>query len=166
MTISSNPILDKLRKPLLALTVTAAATAGISKHEGFREAAYTPVVGDVATIGGGTTVYPDGSRVKIGDKITRKQAEEYLMHDLGKFSTAIKSCVKVPLSQNEFDAYLSLTYNIGSNAFCKSTLVKKLNTFDYEGACKQILIWDKFNGKALRGLSERRKQEYDLCIKP
>ena len=75
----------------------------------------------------------------------------------------MKSCVKVPLSQNEYDGFVSLTYNNGGQAFCNSTLVKKLNTYDYEGACKEILKWDKFRGKSLKGLTKRRVQEYKQC---
>jgi len=157
---------DKLRKPILALVISAAGTTAIINHEGIRLDAYRPLPTDSVTIGVGTTVYPDGTRVQMGDKITRKQAEEFLKHDLNKFHNAIKSCVKVPLSQNEYDAYISLTYNIGGNAFCKSTLVRKLNTYDYEAACKEILKWDKFKGQPLKGLTNRRTEEYNLCIKP
>ena len=68
------------------------------------------------------------------------------------------------MHQYEFDAYVSLTYNIGSQAFCKSTLAKKLITYDYEGACKEILKWDKFKGNPLPGLTKRRTEEYHACI--
>ena len=123
-----------MRKPVAALIVSAAAVAGISQHEGTLLNAYIGVKGDVPTIGTGTTVYPDGKPVQLGDKITRKQAEEYLRYDLGKFQAGIYKCVKVPLYQYEYDAYVSLTYNIGNSAFCGSTLVKKLNQYDYEQA--------------------------------
>jgi lysozyme len=73
-------------------------------------------------------------------------------------------CIKVPISQGEFEAYVSLTYNIGSGAFCRSTLVKKLNTYDYQGACKEILKWSYFKGKQLPGLVKRRNEEYRLCV--
>jgi lysozyme len=76
----------------------------------------------------------------------------------------MKRCVKVPLHQYEYDAYLSLTYNIGEGAFCRSTLVRKLNAGDYEGACKQILRWNNFQGRPLRGLTIRREKEYAMCI--
>jgi lysozyme len=64
----------------------------------------------------------------------------------------------------EFDAYVSLTYNIGEGAFCRSTLAKKLNSGDYQGACAEILKWNKFNGKPLNGLTKRRQQEYEKCL--
>jgi lysozyme len=69
----------------------------------------------------------------------------------------------VPISQNEYDAYLDFTYNVGIGNFCHSTLNKKLNAGDYIGACKELLKWDKVNGKALPGLTKRRQEEYEKC---
>jgi lysozyme len=156
---------DKLRKPLVALVISSALVLGVSKHEGFKENAYRPLPNDILSLGHGSTRHPDGSPIKATDTITRKQAEDYLKHDLSKFSNQISKCIKVPVSQYEYEAYVSLTYNIGAGAFCSSTLVRKLNRYDYEGACKEILRWNKFQGQEVRGLTNRRQQEYDLCIK-
>lgn len=155
---------EKLRKPIIALVVSVAGLGGIAMHEGYRDEAYIPVPGDVATIGYGSTTYQDGSKVKIGDTITRKAATELLGNKVNMFERQVKSCVKTPLMQYEYDAYMSLTYNIGGQAFCSSTLVRKLNIYDYEGACQEILKWDKFKGKALQGLTNRRQQEYKQCL--
>lgn len=146
------------RTQLASLTLSAAALVGIALHEGYRDNAYIPVPGDVPTIGFGTT---DG--VKLGDRTTPPQALARALQDVQKFEGALKQCVTVPLHQHEYDAYISLSYNIGSGAFCGSTLVRKLNAGDYAGACKEILRWDKFKGKPLRGLTLRRQQEYRLC---
>ena len=95
-----------------------------------------------------------------------------------KFEGALKQCVRVPLHQHEYDAYVSLAYNIGpgkdgvADGFCwlkrggPSTLVRRLNAGDYEGACRSILEWDKFGNppKPLRGLTVRRQQEYQQCM--
>ena len=67
------------------------------------------------------------------------------------------------MRQYEYDAFVSLAYNVGENAFCKSTLVRKLNAGDYAGACREILKWDKFRGQPLRGLTMRRQDEYQKC---
>jgi len=158
-------VLKNNRKPLAAIAIAASLVAGIKVSEGYRDGAYYPVKGDVPTIGYGTTKYPDGSSVKIGDKVTRKQAEELLANDIQGFRKAMIACIKVPLTENEAEAYTSLAYNIGSSAFCKSTLVRKLNTYDYQGACQEILKWDKFQGKPLKGLTNRREAEYKLCIR-
>ena len=141
------------------LTASAAALVGLLAHEGYKEEAYIPVPGDVPTIGFGTT-----KGVKMGDKTDPVKAIKRAYEDMQKFEGAIKRCVKVPLYQHEYDAYLSLLYNIGDNAFCNSTLVRFLNQGQYDQACKQILRWDKFQGKPLRGLTVRREQEYKKCL--
>jgi len=117
------------------------------------------VAGDVPTIGFGTT-----SGVKPGDRITPTQALSRAMADIQQYEGAVKQCVKVPLTQNEYDAFISLSYNIGTGAFCRSTLVKKLNQQQYTEACQEILKWDKFNGKPLAGLTKRRQEEYLKCL--
>lgn len=148
-----------LRTNVSALALSASALLGIVVHEGYVSVAYVPVAGDVPTIGFGTT-----EGVKIGDKIDPVTALKRAMTDVQKFEGALKTCVKVPLHQYEYDAYISLSYNIGASAFCKSTLVKLLNESNYEEACKQILRWDKFRGKPLKGLTIRRQSEYEQCI--
>jgi lysozyme len=147
------------RQDIAAITLSATALVAIVIHEGYRGDAYIPVAGDVPTIGFGTT-----SGVKLGDRTTPEKALQVAMKDVQNFEGAVKSCVGVPLTQNEYDAYISLSYNIGTGAFCRSTLVKKLNTKDYVGACNEILKWDKFNGKPLAGLTKRRQEEYTKCL--
>ena len=119
----------------------------------------------VWTIGIGTTVYPNGLKVKKGDKCTQEQALEYLQHDLKSFEKTVNDSVKVDLTQNQFDALVSLTYNIGSTAFKNSTLLKKLNAKDYAGAADQFLVWNKGGGKVLKGLVRRRDAERALFLK-
>ena len=120
---------------------------------------------NVWTIGIGTTVYPNGVKVKKGDKCTLEQALEYLQHDLKSFEKTVNESVKVPLSQNQFDALVSLTYNIGQTAFSNSTLLKKLNAKDYQGAADQFPRWNKAKGKVLNGLTRRRAAERALFLK-
>lgn len=147
------------RRTLAALSLSAIGFAGIVAHEGYSERAITPVPGDVPTIGFGTT-----AGVKPGDRITPPRAVARALTDVQQFEGALKRCVTVPLAQHEYDAYLSLAYNIGPRAFCGSTLVKKLNTQDYAAACNEILKWDKFNGQPLRGLTARRQAENRQCL--
>lgn len=157
--------LQKARKPLIALSVSAALITSVANYEGFREDAYIPVPGDKVTYGHGFTTRPDGSPVKIGDIITKQESTNRLGKELLHYKNDISKCIHVPLTQYEVEAYTSLSFNIGVGAFCKSTLVKKLNAYDYDGACKEILKWDKFKGKALKGLTARRQQEYYTCIR-
>lgn len=152
------------RQGVAALVLSASALIGIAVHEGYREEAYVPVPGDVPTIGFGSTTNLDGSPVRLGQRTTSVEALKRLGKDIEKFETAVKNCAAVPMYQYEFDAYVSLTYNIGPNAFCKSTLAKKLLQYDYEGACKEILRWDRFQGKPLKGLTIRRQEEYKTCM--
>lgn len=147
------------RYAVSSLVVSAAALIGIAVSEGYRGEAYVPVKGDVATIGFGST-----GGVKMGDKTTPERALVTLLKDVDHHANGIKACIKVPLYQHEFDAYTSLAYNIGVNAFCKSTLAKKLNTGEYASACAEILRWDKFRGKPLKGLTLRRQAEYKTCM--
>lgn len=146
------------RKDVAAISLSATALVAIVLHEGYKENAYIPVAGDIPTIGFGTT-----SGVKLGDRTSPEKALQVALRDIQKFEGALKQCVKVPLSQGEYDVYISLSYNIGSSSFCRSTLVKKLNQQDYQGACQEILRWDQFKGKRLPGLTKRRQEEYIKC---
>jgi len=148
-----------MRKAVVALSVSIAAFIGILTHEGYRESAYIPVQGDVPTIGFGTT-----KNVKIGDKITPEKALVRALQDISMFESGIKQCVKVPLHQYEYDAYVSLSYNIGTNAFCKSTLVKLLNQEKYTEACNQIKRWVYSGGVKYQGLVNRREREHKQCL--
>lgn len=136
----------------------------ISSFEDIRLNAYDDGVG-IWTIGIGTTVYPNGVKVKKGDKCTLKQAKEYFAHDLKRFECSVNNLVKVPLSQNQFDALVSLTYNIGQTAFSNSTLLKKLNAKDYRGAADQFQQWNRGGGKVMKGLVRRREAERALFLK-
>ena len=147
------------RRMVASITLSASALVGIALHEGYSDKAYEPVKGDVPTIGFGTT-----GGVKAGDTITPPKALVRALTDIQNFEGALKKCVKVPLHQYEYDAYISLAYNIGQNAFCSSTIVKRLDMGDYAGACDGILMWNKFKGKPLRGLTIRRQQEYQQCM--
>lgn len=146
------------RIKLASLGLSAAALVGIATFEGYSPTTYLDIIG-VPTIGFGTT-----HGVKPGDKTDPVKALQRKLSDVQKFEGAIKQCVTVPLHQYEYDAYLSLAYNIGSGAFCGSSLVKKLNAEDYTGACREILRWNRAGGKVVRGLSVRREKEYRTCI--
>lgn len=148
--------MSRIKPTLLALS--ASALVGIAVHEGYRGEAYRPLAEDVPTIGFGTT-----EGVEMGDRITPERALVRLLNDANKFERAVKRCAPVPMYQHEFDAYVSLTYNIGEGAFCKSTLVRLLNQQKYEEACQQILRWDRFNGRPLPGLTKRRQEEFKKC---
>jgi lysozyme len=151
--------MNRPRVLVTAITLSAAALVGLLTHEGYSDKTIIPIKNDKPTIGFGTT---DG--VKMGDTTTPVKALTRALQDVQKFEGALKNCVKVPLHQYEYDAYINLTYNIGGRAFCSSTLVKKLNAQDYNGACKEILRWDRAGGRVVKGLTNRRQKEYMQCI--
>lgn len=136
----------------------------ISSFEGCELKAYL-CPAKVWTIGFGTTVYPNGVKVKKGDSCTLDQAKQFKAHDLKRFEKTVNNLVKVPLTQNQFDALVSLTYNIGTGAFEESTLLKKLNTGDYQGAADQFTVWNKGGGKVLQGLVNRRAKEKEVFLR-
>jgi len=146
------------RTKLAALILSGFALVGIATHEGYSDTTIIPIKGDVPTIGFGST-----EGVKIGDKTNPVKALQRTLQDIQKFEGAVKKCVKAPLYQYEYDAYISLAYNIGPGNFCGSTLVKKLNAQDYTGACKEILRWDRAQGRVVKGLTIRRQKEYQQC---
>lgn len=147
------------RTSIVALCVSAVCLVGIAGYEGYRGEAYRDVTG-IPTIG-----YGDTAGVKIGQKTTPDRALVQLLASANKHAGAVRQCVKVPLYQHEFDAYVSLAYNIGPAAFCGSTLVKKLNTGrQYAEACKEILRWNKAGGQVVPGLTKRRQTEYRMCM--
>jgi len=148
------------RTTVAALALSAAGLVAIANREAFVDHTYTDAVG-VPTIGYGTT----GPDVKPGQTITPERALVRLLQHVDQDSAAaVKRCVTVPLFQREFDAYVSLVYNIGSRAFCTSTLVKVLNQGQYDEACRQILRWNRAGGRELPGLTRRRQAEAATCM--
>lgn len=149
----------KRRIAVAALSLSAAGLVSIANLEGFSEKAYIPIPGDVPTIGFGST-----EGVKMGDTITVPKAIERLYRDAEKAESAIGRCVKVPLAQCEYDAFTSFAFNVGAEAFCSSTLVKKLNAADYAGACAELKRWVYVDGRRVQGLVNRREAEFRLCM--
>ncbi len=128
----------------------------IRQFEGLRLSAYKDAVG-VKTIGYGTT-----KGVKMGDTITREEADRLLCEDAQRFADHIDAVVKVPLNQNQIDALVALVYNIGPAAFGKSTMLKLINQGLLEDAALQFVRWNKAGGQVLAGLTRRRVAEKAL----
>ncbi|MFA6085564.1 lysozyme [Mucilaginibacter sp.] len=144
----------------------------IKKFEGLRLKAYQDVAG-VWTIGYGSTLYHDGKPVKSGDKLAEETQADALFHStLKTYIDAVNKLVGVSLNQNQFDALVSFTYNLGTGALQKSTLLRKLNASDYIAAADQFLLWNKItdphSGKKVvcNTLTVRRRQERELFLKP
>ena len=138
----------------------------IKEFESFKSKPYL-CPSQKATIGFGSTYYPDGKKVTLQDKeITEQKAFEILEFIANKdFGSNINKVVKVPLNQNQFDALVSFAYNIGNGNFNSSTLLRWLNQGNYKEASLQLLRWNYSNGKVLNGLTKRRKAEKALFDK-
>jgi lysozyme len=131
----------------------------IKIFEGVRLHAYKDIVG-ILTIGYGHT----GSDVLPNMVITDEEATELLMNDIARFEDCVNDAVLVHLNQSEFDACVSLAFNIGCRAFEGSTLLKLLNEDNRDAAAQQFMRWNKAGGKVVEGLSNRRKAEMELFI--
>lgn len=130
----------------------------IRKYESCKLSAYRCPAG-VATVGWGTTVYPDGTPVKMGDVITQEQADAYLEHYIiNNIAPHIKD---LNLTDNQRIAVESCIYNIGASAFKKSKCYKAIKAKDWETVYKNW-DWCKANGKFLKGLAKRRAEELYL----
>jgi lysozyme len=141
------------------MTVSQQGIDLIKQFEGLRLKAYQDSVG-VWTIGYGTTMYPDGTRVKKGDVITIQQADEYLTKDVQRRAAAVGT---IHVNQNQFDAIISFCYNLGLGAWAKSTLRKKIIQDRNDPTIRdEFMKWVNAGGKKLPGLVKRRKQEADL----
>lgn len=172
------------RSLIAVLVLSAAGLVGLAVEEGYcGNACPDPVKGKaVPTLGFGST----GSDITMSSTTTPVKALQRALTDIQRFEGALKQCVHVPLHQHEYDVYVNLAYNIGRgksgvvDGFCESkrggpsTLVARLNAYDYQGACDAILMWKKAGdvdcsvpgNKQCSGLWERRLRLHRQCLGP
>lgn len=131
--------------------------ACVSGFEGLRQVAYRDPVG-IPTICFGET-----RGVRLGDQMSVEECKKLLAGRVEEFGRGVDRCVTVPMSESRKAALVSFSYNVGTNAFCSSTLVRKLNAGD-PLACDELLRWNKAKGITLPGLTTRRKEERKLCL--
>ena len=140
--------------------------AFVAKWEGFRTNPYNDAAGN-ATIGYGHLLHR--GRVTAGDharwdRTTEKSARLILAQDTLSAETAMSKVVKVPISQPQFDALVSLAFNVGNSAVATSTLIRVLNSGNYGDAGKQFLRWNRAGGEIVAGLVNRRRQESKIFL--
>jgi len=129
----------------------------VKQFEGLELKAYQCAAG-VWTIGYGYT-----KGVMEGDTWSEEKSDHMLLHEFAnEYENVVNACVKVPINQCQFDALCSFVYNLGGNALATSTLLKVLNSGDYNGVPEQIKRWNKAGGKVLAGLVRRRSAESEL----
>ncbi|MDE9603724.1 lysozyme [Citrobacter freundii] len=138
----------------------------IKQFEGCRLTAYPDpgTGGDPWTIGYGWTHPVDGKPVKRGMTIDQQTADRLLKTGLVGYENDVLKVVRVKLTQGQFDALVSFSYNVGSRALSTSTLLKKLNAGDIKGAADEFLRWNKSGGKVMPGLTNRRKAEREVFL--
>lgn len=134
----------------------------IKSFEKCRLESYLPTPDDKWTIGWGHT----GEFIGPDIVWTQEEADAVFLRDIERFEDCVNRAVTAQVNQNEFDALVSLCFNIGCTAFGKSTLVRLLNAGDYNGASMQFGRWSKQNGKELSGLVRRRAAEAELFEEP
>lgn len=135
----------------------------IKEFEGCKLTAYQDSVG-VWTIGYGWTQPVDGKPIRAGMTIKQETAERLLKTGMISYESDVSRLVKVGLTQGQFDALVSFTYNLGARSLSTSTLLRKLNAGDYAGAADEFLRWNKAGGKVLNGLTRRREAERALFL--
>lgn len=134
----------------------------IKSYEGLRLKAYKVLESEkYYTIGYGHY----GTDVRFGEEISKAKADQLFEKDIEKFEKAVSNALKVSVTQNQFNALVSLAYNIGVTGFQTSSLLKRLNKSDYVGAGKEFSLWNKSGGKIIQGLVNRRKKERALFEK-
>ncbi len=135
----------------------------IKQCEGFRSKPYRCPAG-VPTIGYGSTVYPDGTHVRIEDEpITEAVAEGILKRQLNRYENGISRYVVSTINQPQFDALVSFAYNVGLGNFKNSTLLKKVNKDSNDKTiADEFKKWTRCNGVILKGLTQRRCKEAEL----
>lgn len=160
MAISSN-----LRNKLIAVAgggAIAIATVFLGGKDGVEGRVYEPYkdVAGVWTVCDGHT----GTDIIKGKKYTDRECDRLLMQDLQPVKKAVDGLVKVQLNEYQRAALYSFTYNIGTSAFSKSTLLRRLNAGDQAGACEEMRRWVYAGGMKWKGLQNRRDMERSLCL--
>ncbi|MWT35090.1 glycoside hydrolase family protein [Escherichia coli] len=135
----------------------------IKQFEGCKLTAYQDSVG-VWTIGYGWTQPVDGKPIRAGMTIKQETAERLLKTGLVSYESDVSRLVKVGVTQGQFDALVSFTYNLRARSLSTSPLLRKLNAGDYTGAADEFLRWNKAGGKVLNGLTRRREAERALFL--
>lgn len=145
----------------MTLRTSADGLSVIKTFEGLRLSAYKCPAG-IMTIGYGHTNAAGDPTVTAGLVISREDAERILRNDLVQYENAVNRYVKAELSQCQFDALVSFTYNVGVGAFAKSTLVKKIDAGKLDEVPAEFMKWTKGGGRELPGLVRRRRAEAKL----
>lgn len=154
------PALKRPSKPLAAIVGTAAAAgllAIVPKFEGTKLTTYRDPIGVLTYCTGAT------EDAQWGKTYSPAECREQLDRDLARHAEGVMGCIKAPLTAGQKIAFVDLAYNVGVGAVCNSTLARKANAGDLDGACAELSKWTRAGGQVLPGLVRRRQAERDLC---
>ncbi|ENU8725451.1 lysozyme [Salmonella enterica] len=142
-----------------AIAIAAAMLGGHDGLEGRRYVHYRDVVGVITVCDGYT-----GKDIIPGKRYTDAECDALLNKDLKRVKAQIDPLIKVSIPESERAALYSFAYNVGTGAFARSTLLKKLNAGDHAGACNELKRWTYAGGKQWKGLMTRREIEREVCL--
>lgn len=142
--------------------LAALAVLFVGGFEGLRTKAYVPVPGDRPTL-----CYGETRGIRMGMTATKAECDEMLKRGLSDFADGIEKCAPglKDAPADRYVAHLSLAYNVGTKNYCGSSVVRRFNAGDVRGSCEAFLMWNKAGGRVLPGLTRRRREERDLCLK-
>ncbi|EBH8903464.1 lysozyme [Salmonella enterica] len=142
-----------------AIAIAAAMLGGYDGLEGRRYVHYRDVVGVITVCDGHT-----GKDIIPGKRYTDAECDALLNQDLARVKAQVDPLIKVSIPERERAALYSFAYNVGTGAFARSTLLKKLNAGDHAGACNELKRWTYAGGKQWKGLVTRREIEHEVCL--
>lgn len=152
---------SRLKKAGIGVTAAGAvAIALVGAWEGLRLTSYRDVIGVW------TVCYGETRGVKPGMRFTKQQCGDMLIDGLEDFEAGMRACLRNPdaIPDKPYVAFLSLSYNIGTGAFCKSSIARKANAGDLRGACDALMLYTRAGGREIKGLVNRRVDERRLCL--
>lgn len=148
----------KQRVAAAALALSAVGAAGVIAHEGWVKVGYKDPIGIVTACAGHTAT------AQLGRVYTDAECHALLRQDVREAEQAVRRLVTVRLTQAQFDALVSFTFNVGQGNLARSTLLRKLNAGDCVGAANEFLRWNRAGGQVFRGLTIRRQDERAMFI--
>lgn len=159
--MAMSPVLRNRIATAIGGGAIAIATVMLSGKGGLEGREYVPYrdVVNVLTVCDGHT----GSDIIPGKHYSDKECDALTRKDLTRIAAQVDKQIKVPTTETQRAAIYSFSYNVGAKAFIDSTMLKKLNAGDYDGACSEMLRWVYAGGKKWRGLMNRRDVEYQVC---
>jgi lysozyme len=158
--------MNRMRVSACLLALSATGLIAIATDEGYEPVARPPLPGDKPTLGFGET-----KGVKAGDTTNPVRAIITLGKSADGYQRGVANCIRVPVSQNEFDAYVNFAYQMGVTNFCNAGFTKKLNSGDFVGACEGMAhhpdgkkAWSYYQGRYIEGIYQRRLRNRSMCL--